>query len=216
MQERGASLIEVILVLGMVGVTLSFAGESFVSAAMRQHGKAVTTELAAELRAAHALAIKRRERVRVVFEPDTNKVRTELAGAPQAPLRKYDYGGRGVEPRWGGTGLTGGTQDKQEAAQADRAGSRRKNRIGKRMKTPTRAGASARETQGIRCRSDTDDHPFRYSQPVLFGLFRLSCGQRLQGKADSNDEGRREAGRPGQSPVLAHRALRKVLAGRAQ
>jgi len=105
MQERGASLVEVILVLGLVGVTLSFAGESFVSAAMRQHGKAVTTELAAELRAAHALAIKRRERVRVVFDPDTSTVRTELAAAPQAPLRQYDYGGRGVIVE----GLSGGS-----------------------------------------------------------------------------------------------------------
>jgi len=102
MQERGASLIEVILVLGLVGVTLAFAGESFVSAAMRQHGKAVTTELAAELRAARALAIKRRERVRVVFEPEMGKVRTELAGAP---LRQYDYGGRGVIVE----GLSGGS-----------------------------------------------------------------------------------------------------------
>jgi hypothetical protein len=74
------------------------------------------------------------------------------------------------------------------------------------MKTPTRAGASARETREIRRRSDTDDHPFRYGQPVSFGLFRLSRGQRLQGKADSADEGWREAGRPGQSPALAHRA----------
>jgi len=95
MQERGASLVEVVMVLGLTGVTLAFAGESFVSAAMRQHAKAVTTELAAELRAAHALAIKRRERIRVVFEPDTSKMRTELADAPQAPLRQYDYGGRG-------------------------------------------------------------------------------------------------------------------------
>ena len=105
MQERGASLIEVVLVLGLVGVTLAFAGESFVSAAMRQQGRAVTTELAAELRAAHALAIKRREPVRVVFEPDTSKVRTEPAGAPQAPLRQYDYGGRGVIVE----GLSGGS-----------------------------------------------------------------------------------------------------------
>ncbi|OLC41939.1 MAG: hypothetical protein AUH74_05045 [Nitrospirae bacterium 13_1_40CM_4_62_6] len=105
MQERGASLVEVVMVLGLTGVTLAFAGESFVSAAMRQHAKAVTTELAAELRAAHALAIKRRERIRVVFEPDTSKMRTELADAPQALLRQYDYGGRGVIVE----GLSGGS-----------------------------------------------------------------------------------------------------------
>lgn len=105
MHERGASLVEVIIVLGMVGVTLAFAGESFVSAAVRQQGRAVTTELAAELRAAHALAIKRRERVRVMFEPDMNRVRTELADVPQAPLRRYDYGGRNVVVE----GLSGGS-----------------------------------------------------------------------------------------------------------
>ena len=105
MQERGASLVEVIMVMGLIGVSLAFAGESFVSAAMRQQGKAVMTELAAELRAAHALAIKRRERVRVAFEPESNKVRTELADAPQSPLRQYDYGGRGVIVE----GLSGGS-----------------------------------------------------------------------------------------------------------
>ncbi|MGH7250709.1 MAG: hypothetical protein ACREIK_02540, partial [Nitrospiraceae bacterium] len=70
---------------------------------------------------------------------------------------------------WGGRGLMVGTQDKQEAAQADRAGGRRKNRIWKRMKTPTRAGHGQGKTREIRRRSDTDDHPFGYRQPVLCG-----------------------------------------------
>jgi len=105
MQERGASLIEVIIVLGLVSVTLAFAVESFVSAAVRQQGKAVATELAAELRAARALAIRRRERVRVVFEAEANRVRTELADVPQAPLRQYDCGERNVAVE----GLSGGS-----------------------------------------------------------------------------------------------------------
>ncbi len=96
MQERGTSLVEVIMVMGLVGVMLAFAGQSFVAAASRQQGKAVATELAAELRAAHYLAIKRREQVRVVFESESGRVRTERADAPQTPLRQYDFRERGV------------------------------------------------------------------------------------------------------------------------
>jgi len=96
MPERGASLIEVILVVGLVGLMVAFAGESFVGATSRYHDKSVTTELAAELRTARHLAITRREPVRVVFESEGTRVRTERANAPGLPLRYYEYSGRGI------------------------------------------------------------------------------------------------------------------------
>ncbi|TAJ31442.1 MAG: hypothetical protein EPO64_02415, partial [Nitrospirae bacterium] len=67
MSERGASVVELILAMGLVGLMLAFAGEGFVAAASQQQGHAVTAELAAELRAARYLSMMRRERVRVRF-----------------------------------------------------------------------------------------------------------------------------------------------------
>jgi len=94
--ERGASLIELTLVMGLVGLLAVLAGESFVAAASRHQGQAAATELAAELRAARHLALVRRERVRVVFEPEQMRVRTEPADRPTETLRRYDYHSKGI------------------------------------------------------------------------------------------------------------------------
>jgi prepilin-type N-terminal cleavage/methylation domain-containing protein len=50
--ERGVSLVELIVVLGLAGLLAGLVGVSAVAAAARYQGKAVATELAAELRAA--------------------------------------------------------------------------------------------------------------------------------------------------------------------
>jgi len=96
MPEKGASLIELILVVGVVGLLVALAGQSFVGATSRYHDKSVTTELAAELRTARHLAITRREPVRVVFESEGMRLRTERVNAPGLPLRQYEYPGRGI------------------------------------------------------------------------------------------------------------------------
>ena len=96
MPERGASLIELILVVGMVGLMVAFAGENFLDGMSKYHDKSVTTELAAELRTARHLAITRREPVRIVFEAEGTRLRTERANAPGHALRQYEYSGRGI------------------------------------------------------------------------------------------------------------------------
>ncbi len=96
MSERGASLVELVMVLGLIGIVAAYTGESFVAAASRHHGSLVATEVAAELRAARALAVKRRERVQVVFEPQAGRVLIQSADAPGALLREYSYRRRGV------------------------------------------------------------------------------------------------------------------------
>ena len=96
MRQKGASLVELIMVMGLVGLMVAIAEESLVGAASRYHGKSVTTELMAELRLARHLAITRRESVRVVFESEGRRIRTERANAPGVPLRSYDYSNRGV------------------------------------------------------------------------------------------------------------------------
>jgi len=96
MSERGASLVELVMVLGLIGILAAYAGQSLVTAASRHHGSLVATEVAAELRAARALAVKRRERVQVVFEPQADRVLIQSADAPGALLREYSYRRKGV------------------------------------------------------------------------------------------------------------------------
>lgn len=96
MRQRGASLTELMIMMGLAGLVLAFAAEGFRAIASRQQGHAVTAELAGELRAARHLAIARRERVRVVIDPESGRVRTESADTPGAVIRQYDYQGRGI------------------------------------------------------------------------------------------------------------------------
>ena len=96
MNEQGKSLVEIIMVMTLVVVMTAMTGQVLVAATARQHGHAVATELANELRAARYLAILRRERIRVVFEPGLARVRTEPADAPGRPIREYEFHGKGV------------------------------------------------------------------------------------------------------------------------
>lgn len=95
-KESGVSLVELMIVITVVGLTLVLGGESFVAMASRQKDKTVTTELAAELRAARHLASTRRERVRVVFRPGMSSLHIELADSPGMILRRCDFHDRGV------------------------------------------------------------------------------------------------------------------------
>jgi type IV fimbrial biogenesis protein FimT len=94
--ERGIGLVELIVVLGLTGLLAGMAGVTVAAAAAKYQGKAVAAELASELRAARYLALVRRERVRVVFEPGQARVRTEPADRPQETIRQYDYQGKGI------------------------------------------------------------------------------------------------------------------------
>lgn len=95
-RERGASVVELMMVLGLVGVVSGVAVENFVAAASGHRDRGATAELAAELRAARSLAMTRRERVRVRFVVESGKVVTERADVPGALLREYDSHTRGV------------------------------------------------------------------------------------------------------------------------
>jgi type IV fimbrial biogenesis protein FimT len=96
MNERGKSLVEIIMVMALVVVMTAMTGQVLVAATVKQQGQAAATELANELRAARYLAILRRERIRVVFEPAMGRVRTEPADAPGRPIREYDFQSKGV------------------------------------------------------------------------------------------------------------------------
>ncbi|HJU06313.1 MAG TPA: GspH/FimT family pseudopilin [Nitrospiraceae bacterium] len=96
MNERGVSLTEIMLALAVIGLMLVIGGEGFVAAAARQQGKIVTTELAAELRAARHIAMIRRERVRVVFRPETSSIWSECVDRPEDVIRQFNFADRKV------------------------------------------------------------------------------------------------------------------------
>lgn len=94
--EKGASLVELMTVVLLVGLIAGLAGEGFVSAASHYRAKGMAAELAGELRAARYLALMRGERLRVVFDVAQMKVRTEPADRPNEAIRQYDYRDKGV------------------------------------------------------------------------------------------------------------------------
>lgn len=96
MGNRGNSFLELIILLGLMGVLGALAGESLVTAAARQQSRAVVAEFAAELRGARQMAILRREGVRVRLNPGATALVVEQAEAAGAILRRYELGGKGV------------------------------------------------------------------------------------------------------------------------
>jgi prepilin-type N-terminal cleavage/methylation domain-containing protein len=106
MRQRGVSLTELMVVLGLVSLSATLTLESFIMSMTKHQAHAAGAELAAELRTARHLAITRRQRVRVVFEPETARVRTEAPDAGGALLRPIlDYSDKGIVVE----GLTNGT-----------------------------------------------------------------------------------------------------------
>lgn len=96
MNRQGASLVELIMVLAVMGIIAAMAGESLVAMVLRYQERAVTAKLAAELRAARVLAVEKREKVRVVFEPGTSEIQTRLGSAAGRLLRQYNFRKSGV------------------------------------------------------------------------------------------------------------------------
>jgi len=96
MNERGKSLVEIVMVMALVVVMTALTGAGLMAATAKQKGRIVATELANELRAARYLAIMRRERIRVVLEPGTATMRVEAAAAPGLPIREFDFREKGV------------------------------------------------------------------------------------------------------------------------
>ena len=96
MNDRGVSLMELVLVMAVVGTVLALTGESVGTLIMRYQSQTVAAELVAELQAARLFAMTHRVRVRVVLAPDTARMKAELADPPRTLIREYDFERRGV------------------------------------------------------------------------------------------------------------------------
>ena len=94
MNQRGASLIELLFVLGIVAIVAVLAGPHWSALAARQQTWSVTRELAGELLLGRQFAMARHARVRVIIDADRLALRTELADTPASQLRRYEFAGR--------------------------------------------------------------------------------------------------------------------------
>lgn len=96
MGERGGGMIEMMMVLGIIGMVMMFAGEGFVSAAGDKQRQALLQEVAAELRAARFLAMTQRHAVRVVFDTEEHRILTEWADLSDSVFRRYEYAAKSM------------------------------------------------------------------------------------------------------------------------
>ncbi len=94
--ERGRTMLELVTVLGMVGLVSALAGEGFIGSAVRNESLVVQAEIASELRRARQAAMTRRQAIRVVFEPEGSGIRIEQADTPTSVLRHYNFSGKPV------------------------------------------------------------------------------------------------------------------------
>jgi type IV fimbrial biogenesis protein FimT len=92
MNQRGASLVELLSVVVILTIAGSLIGPSWSALAGRQETWAVTRAVAGELRLARQLAMSRHMRIRVLI--DGTAVRTGFADEGAALLRSYEFAGK--------------------------------------------------------------------------------------------------------------------------
>ncbi len=96
MNQQGKTVLELMLVVGLLGLAAVLTGEGFSGAVSRNHASVVRAEIASELRMARYMAITGRRPIRVLFEPGATRISTESVTSPPAKLRQYDFSGKGV------------------------------------------------------------------------------------------------------------------------
>lgn len=94
-QECGATLPELFVVLAIVGILAALALPSYKTMLARAHVRNVTAEIASELRSARQLAMARRERLRLLFDGAARTVTLQRVDG-EAVLHVYRYGDTGV------------------------------------------------------------------------------------------------------------------------
>jgi type IV fimbrial biogenesis protein FimT len=90
MNQRGASLVELLSVVAILALAGTLCGPSWSALAGRQKSWAVTRAIAGELRLARQLAMSRHTRVRVLIDGDQAAVRTHVDGGATL-LRSYEF-----------------------------------------------------------------------------------------------------------------------------
>lgn len=94
--EWGKSLLEVLIVLGIVAITAVLTGEAFLGATLTNQLGAVQRNMAAELRKARQWAVTRREAIRVTFTVGGAHLRTTSHRKNGITLGTYDFSHKGI------------------------------------------------------------------------------------------------------------------------
>jgi type IV fimbrial biogenesis protein FimT len=93
--SQGKSLVEILMVLAIVALMASLVGPVYSGILARSEAQSATAEIASQLRLARQLAMARRERLLVVFDPASRTIsvqRADVAGM----LGVYRYGDKGI------------------------------------------------------------------------------------------------------------------------
>lgn len=96
MGQDGKTLMEIMAVVAVIGLSVGMAVPSFLPLLSRNQMHAVTQELASELRLARQLAMTSRDRVRVVFDRDQRAIASELVNSARIH-HVYRYVGTGID-----------------------------------------------------------------------------------------------------------------------
>lgn len=95
-EEWGTSVLEVIVVLGIVAVMALVTGEAFMGATTTNQLGAVQKNVSRELRIARQWAVIRREAIAVTFVVGGSYTHTAIHRHNGRPLRRYDFSDKGV------------------------------------------------------------------------------------------------------------------------
>ena len=95
MKQDGKSLIETLMVLTIIGLATVLAVPNFLAFASRVQVRSATEEIASELRLARQLALTKRDRVRLVFDPERQTITAQFVNGG-ATHHVYRYEGRGI------------------------------------------------------------------------------------------------------------------------
>lgn len=93
--ETGRTLTETMMVLAILGIVTVMAGQSYRTMMAHAGGRSVVKELSSELRFARQLAIAKRERVRLIIDPQAQVVSFQRADGSRLPY-EYRYSRTGV------------------------------------------------------------------------------------------------------------------------
>lgn len=95
MSQDGKTLMELMIVGALIGILTCLAIPNFLSWMARAQAASATEEIASELRLARQLAIARRERIRVVFDLEQQRVAVQFVNTNRTD-HLYCYGDKGI------------------------------------------------------------------------------------------------------------------------
>ena len=97
MKQEGHTLMELMVVIAVIGITSALAVPNFLTINSGAQIHSATEEIASELRLARQLAITHRDRVRITFDLEQQALVAQLVnGSESTPHRVYRYADKGV------------------------------------------------------------------------------------------------------------------------